>query len=128
VPRMLRSAVSGLRGVFDALWRCAAYPGSIGLLRRQHGPGSAEQREERCTASGNDVLRSLPQWLSVVRNGRVNRISRFSVTMRVKQALLRFHGNSHHRLRFTPRSSRYLILPFKFYRHGHPNKPANGSA
>src|SRR6266702_693693 len=38
VPRILRSAK-----------RCAAYPGS---MHPRGGPGSSEQREERCTASG----------------------------------------------------------------------------
>jgi hypothetical protein len=44
VPRMLRSAP------LSAAW-CAADPGSIFALRIAMGPGSAEQREERCTAS-----------------------------------------------------------------------------
>src|ERR1700684_641545 len=37
---MLRSAKSAFTRVFDALWRCAADPGSTASV----GPGSAEQR------------------------------------------------------------------------------------
>jgi hypothetical protein len=44
VPRTQRSAP------FFTAW-CAAEPGPS-LLLEKRGPGSAEQREERCTASG----------------------------------------------------------------------------
>ncbi len=54
VPRTLRSAISAFTRVFDALWIaawCAADPGPI-WCGGSVGPGSAEQREVRCTASG----------------------------------------------------------------------------
>src|SRR6266481_539658 len=41
-------AISAFTRVFDALWWCAADPGPTCTM----DPGSAEQREERCTASG----------------------------------------------------------------------------
>ena len=41
VPRMLRSAISAFTRVFEALWRCAADPGSNVAAM---GPGSAAQR------------------------------------------------------------------------------------
>src|SRR5229473_3363907 len=44
VPRTQRSAISVFTRVFDALWRCAAEPGSILSLLVVVGPGSAEQR------------------------------------------------------------------------------------
>jgi hypothetical protein len=51
---MLRNAISAFTRVFDALclaaW-CAADPGSI-VFGGVMSPGSAEQREMRCTASG----------------------------------------------------------------------------
>src|SRR5260221_13958717 len=43
-------------GAARAAKRCAAEPGPM-LVR---GPGSAEQREERCTASGTRDLQQLP--------------------------------------------------------------------
>jgi len=60
----------------------------------------------------------------VLRNGRVNRISRFRNNARETSAL-RFHGIRAENA-FTPRSSRYLNYPSNFIGHGHPNKPANG--
>src|ERR1700682_3603098 len=49
VPRMLRS-VEGC--AFRGPQRCAADPGPILPCGDDVGPGSAAQREERCTASG----------------------------------------------------------------------------
>jgi hypothetical protein len=48
---MLRSAIGACTRVFDALWRWAADPGPINSAVSV-GPGAAEQRKERCTASG----------------------------------------------------------------------------
>jgi hypothetical protein len=52
VPRMLRGAISAFTRVYDALWRCAADPGPMRRVHRLVGPGSAEQRKGRRTASG----------------------------------------------------------------------------
>ena len=51
--RASRSPDAAQRAAFAA-W-CAADPGSIVPLTLRMGPGSAEQREERCTASGTRV-------------------------------------------------------------------------
>src|SRR5260370_26713663 len=52
VPRMLRSALgSAHRAARAQAQRCAAESG-VYLAIEHMGPGSAEQREERCTASG----------------------------------------------------------------------------
>src|SRR6267154_2424909 len=58
VPRMLHSAISAFTRVFDTLLRCAADPRSIAPHFKCLDPGSAEQREERCTASGKRERRS----------------------------------------------------------------------
>jgi hypothetical protein len=51
VPRMQRSVISAFTRVFDAL--CGALPSrAVTGLGIRDGPGSAEQREVRCTASG----------------------------------------------------------------------------
>jgi len=55
VPRMLRSAISAFTRVFDTLWRCVSDPGPSNTLICV-GPGSAEQREGRCIASGTRPL------------------------------------------------------------------------
>jgi len=52
---MLRSAISAFTRVFDVLWlggvvRC--WSGVHHVAGSAMGPGSAEQREGRCTASG----------------------------------------------------------------------------
>jgi hypothetical protein len=68
VPRMLRSAISAFTRVFDALWRCAADPGSIVLPHRPVSRlcGASSGRcfaspGERCTASGTrDLLLHTP--------------------------------------------------------------------
>jgi len=45
---------------------CAADPGSMLMQGKVVGPGSAEQREERCTASGTrDEIRKRPPVISV---------------------------------------------------------------
>jgi len=56
---MLRSAISSFTRVFDALWRCAFDPGSTASLSSM-GPGSAVQREGRCTASRIRVICTTP--------------------------------------------------------------------
>src|SRR5882724_11981995 len=48
------SALSAFTRVCDALWRCAADPGSTWPIIMD--PGSAEQRIERCTAPGTREL------------------------------------------------------------------------
>jgi len=61
---MLRSAISAFTRVFDALWTC----GVVRCWSGVHGacvvigPGSAEQREERCTASGTRAEHALAAW------------------------------------------------------------------
>ncbi len=54
VPRMLRSAISAFTRVFDALClrRAGLLVRGLWLRNKGMGPGSAEQREGRCTASG----------------------------------------------------------------------------
>jgi len=54
VPRMLRSAISAFTRVFDALCLCGVVRCWSGVHRAsvENRSGSAEQREERCTASG----------------------------------------------------------------------------
>jgi hypothetical protein len=89
------------------------------------GPGSAEQREERCTASGTRCSSLTAAMVIGLRNGRVNRISRFRNNARETSAFCDFTV-IHAANAFTPRSSRYLNYPSNFIGHGHPNKPANG--
>jgi hypothetical protein len=52
VPRMLRSAISAFTRVFDTLCGALQIRGPSFPHLKCLGPGSAEQREERCTASG----------------------------------------------------------------------------
>jgi hypothetical protein len=58
VPRTQCSSVSAFTRVFDALWQCTADPGST-LMTTCVGPGSAEQRELRCTVSGREIAQLL---------------------------------------------------------------------
>ncbi|SIO62244.1 hypothetical protein SAMN05443247_09176 [Bradyrhizobium erythrophlei] len=51
VPRTLRSPTSASTRVFDALWRCAADPGSI-VLREEWVPALRCTAEEALQASG----------------------------------------------------------------------------
>jgi len=62
---MLRSAISAFTRVFDALWRCAADPGSTPNTLRVHGsrlcgaswPGDAPHRRENAVPRpGHDAF------------------------------------------------------------------------
>ena len=82
--------------------RCAADPGSIAYAGIFMGPGSAEQREGRCTASGTrcqwHVMR---QWLSLCETAGETEFCDPGL-VRIKQALLRFHGDLRRECVYTP--------------------------
>jgi hypothetical protein len=73
VPRTQRSAQ-----------RCAAEPGSISQCR-EIGPGSAEQREERCTASGTRAEFALAAFLHQTRLTNLRRCHSVPRTQRSAQ-------------------------------------------
>ena len=80
---MLRSAISAFTRVFDALWRCAADPGSIVLPHRLGSRlcGASSGRcfaspGERCTASGTrDLLLHTPSSETLVARSAARRVS-----------------------------------------------------
>jgi hypothetical protein len=73
VPRTLRSAISAVTRVFDALWRCAADPGSmmdpylwVSALRSSVPDDASHRRENAAPRPGHEMHRFTPSQDEVV--------------------------------------------------------------